>query len=148
MRKFDYVKEEFRKNKELQPLPLRATQGSAGYDFFSPIEIIILPSKVEIIWTDIKAIMNEDEFLQIVPRSGLAIKNDLIIKNTVGIIDSDYANNETNDGNIGITILNAGERPQYIRKGTRVAQGIFLKYLVVSDESISQTRSGGFGSTS
>jgi dUTP pyrophosphatase len=147
MRRFEYVKEEFRKNVELQPLPARATNGSAGYDFFSPVDVIILPSKVEIIWTDIKAIMKIDEFLQVVPRSGLAIKSDLVIKNTIGIIDSDYANNQTNDGNIGINILNIGDRPQYIKKGAKIAQGIFLKYLTIEDESISQVRSGGFGST-
>jgi dUTP pyrophosphatase len=148
MRKFQYVKEEFRRNPELQPLPQRGTSASAGYDFYCPREVTVLAKSTQFIWTDVKAIMPKDEFLQIVPRSSLATQQGLVIKNTIGIIDSDYANNKNNDGNIGICIYNTSLRAQVLKPGDRIAQGIFMKYYTVEEDATEKDRSGGFGSTS
>lgn len=149
IRGFECVVEEMRKGTNEYVLPTRGTSNSAGYDISSPVDVIIEPHSSVLIWTNIKAYMAEDEVLEVYIRSSTAIKRDLILKNTVGIIDSDYYSNESNDGNIGICLYNTTYAPREIKKGERIAQGIFKKYLIAdNDVCLSDTRVGGIGSTS
>lgn len=70
-------------------LPKRATSGSCGYDFFSPFEFILEETNAEIIIpTGIRAIMDNDKFLMIAPRSGLGTKHYIRLANTIAIIDA------------------------------------------------------------
>ena len=148
IRGFEAVVEEMRKGTMDYVLPTRGTSKSAGYDLASPIDVIIEPHSSVLIWTNVKAYMQDDEVLEVYIRSSTAIKRDLILKNTVGIIDSDYYSNESNDGNIGICLYNTTYAPREIKKGERIAQGIFKKYLVADDDvCLNDTRVGGIGST-
>jgi len=150
-RGFELVKKKFLKSynecREVL-LPLRGTKTSAGYDFFLPKEVEILPEAWVLVWTDVKAYMQEDEVLEIYPRSSIAIKKEIRIKNIVGIIDSDYYNNIKNDGNIGLCLWNFGSRTVYIKAGEAIAQGIFKKFLVSENCNSDKERVGGLGSTS
>ena len=67
--------------------------------------------------------------------------------NNVGVIDSDYFENEENDGEIGLLLQNFSEEVVEIKKAERVAQGIFVKYLKTEDDFIEEKRTGGYGST-
>ena len=145
MRKFEFVKDKFKKNSCFSALPKRGTKGSAGYDFYSPISAEVAPGNIVKIWTDVKVLLNETEVLLIVPRSSMGGKWALI--NTIGVIDSDYYGNEKNDGNIGIFLKNISDETLTINQGDRIAQGIFINYLVTDDDDISAERNGGFGST-
>ena len=148
IRGFECVVEEMRKGTMDYVLPTRGTSKSAGYDLASPIDVIIEPHSSVLIWTNVKAYMQDDEVLEVYIRSSTAIKRDLILKNTVGIIDSDYYSNESNDGNIGICLYNTTYAPREIKKGERIAQGIFKKYLVADDDvCLNEIRVGGIGST-
>ena len=89
-RGFEAVVEEMRKGTMDYILPTRGTSRSCGYDLASPIDVVIEPHSSVLIWTNIKAFMQDDEVLEVYIRSSTAIKRDLILKNTVGIIDSDY----------------------------------------------------------
>ena len=91
--------------------------------------------------------MNEDEVFLIFPRSSLAKKKGLTLANNVGVIDSDYFENEENDGEIGLLLQNFSEEVVEIKKAERVAQGIFVKYLKTEDDFIEEKRTGGYGST-
>ena len=71
-------------------LPARATAGSAGYDFYTPVAVTIRPGEIVKIPTGIRAEMNEGWVLAVFPRSSLGFKYRLQLNNTVGIIDSDY----------------------------------------------------------
>ena len=103
IRGFEIVRNEMRKNKEVNiSLPTRGTKSSAGYDFYSPIDTTIKPHEKQVIWTDIKSYMQENEVLMIYVRSSIGIKKGLVLANGTGIIDKDYYNNSDNDGNIGI----------------------------------------------
>jgi dUTP pyrophosphatase len=149
IRGFEFVKGSSRINSidvEIS-LPTRSTAGSAGYDFFSPKRALIEPKQSFLIWTDIKAYMLSDEVLKIYSRSSLAIKKGLIVKNLVGIIDSDYYSNPSNDGNIGICLYNMSETSEIVNVGDRIAQGIFEKYLAADNDTQSNIRNSGFGST-
>jgi len=130
-------------------LPIRKTQYSAGYDIQAAEDVILLPATVTVIVTGLKAYMGSDEYLGIHIRSGLSIKNNLSLLNGQGIIDADYYNNADNEGHIMIAIYNHNAQNILISKGTRIAQGIFYKYLVTdTDENNSfVTRTGGLGST-
>lgn len=151
MRGFYYVKDDFAKNSAKAnaiPLPTRSTSKSAGYDFFSPIQVTLAPNESKLIWTDVKAGMQADEVLKVYIRSSLATKKGLILKNTVGIIDADYFENESNDGNIGIMLWNTSDQIQKIEAGEKIAQGIFERYYIVENEvEVMNNRAGGFGST-
>lgn len=71
----------------------------------------------------------------------------MILANGTGIIDSDYYNNETNEGEIFGSFYNVSPKPYLIRKGDRIMQGIFQPYLLVSNDHSDNQRTGGFGST-
>ena len=147
MRYFETVSDQFRKNPNVEiKLPTRATEHSAGYDFYSPVSVTIQPNEMTMIWTDVKAHMYYDNALIIIPRSSMG-KQPLIISNLVGLIDSDYYNNDSTDGNIGFRLMNLGATPYEIKEGDRIGQGIFIKYGTVKNDNAKGIRSGGFGST-
>lgn len=148
MRKFEIVEDKFiqYENKEII-LPKRGTKNSAGYDFYSPISVVIEPNKSALIWTNIKAKFNHDEVLMLFVRSSMG-KSHIMVANGTGIIDSDYYGNQNNDGNLAFRLINLGENPYVINKNDKIGQGVFLKYLTVDDEQeITANRNGGFGST-
>ena len=129
-------------------LPVRATAGSAGYDFFAPVKVTLQPGETVKIPTGIRVEMEQDWVLKCYPRSGLGFKYRLQLNNTVGIIDSDYfySDNEghifaklTNDTNEGKTLV--------IPAGTGFMQGIFVEYGITFDDDVTNVRNGGLGST-
>lgn len=129
-------------------IPVRADRGSAGYDFFATEDIVLHMGSQVVVWTNIKAYMQEDEVLYIFPRSSMGTKHGVVLANTVGVIDSTYYGNPSNDGNIGICLKNTGTKDIKIKQGDRIAQGVFQKYLVADqDETLNLERSGGFGSS-
>lgn len=148
MRFFEPVKPEFRKHKEVElKAPKRATKTSAGYDFYSPIDVVIQPQTSNLIWTDFKAKMNDNEVLFIVVTSGMG-KKGVMLANTIGVIDSDYYGNESTDGNLGFNLYNYGNEPYVIKAGDKIGQAIFTNFLAVdNEEEITTVRTGGFGST-
>lgn len=146
MRHFEVVKDEHRKNDIEIKLPIRATKNSIAYDFYSPVERTILPHASVMFWTDVKAIFNSDEALLINVRSSMG-KQPIMIANTQGWIESDYANNPDNDGNIGFRLFNLGDTPYEIHIGDRIGQGMFIKYLITDDDDANAERKSGFGST-
>ncbi|MBO0443883.1 dUTP diphosphatase [Vagococcus fluvialis] len=156
-------------------LPERATKHAAGYDFEAANDVVI-PSifksgiatalkvalnkeealldeellkqvKPTLVGTGVKAYMGDDEFLQLCNRSSNPLKNFLLLGNGVGIIDSDYYNNENNEGHIMFQFINFGLKDLTIKKGERIGQGIFLPFLKADGDESEKTRTGGFGSS-
>ena len=128
------------------PLPKRATSGSAGYDFYSPVEILLKPGESCRIPTGIRCQIDEGYVLQLYPRSSFGFKYQMRLLNTVGIIDSDYYNAD-NEGHIIVGIVNDGNKDLPIRKGERFVQGVFYRYYLAEEEESRKERHGGFGST-
>lgn len=129
-------------------LPKRATAGSAGYDFYAPIDIELKPGETIKIPTGIRAQMEDGWVLKLYPRSGLGFKYRLQLNNTVGIIDSDYYFSD-NEGHIFAKITNDTNegREVLIPQGDGFMQGIFLEYGITVDDDSTGIRNGGFGST-
>lgn len=129
-------------------LPKRATVGSAGYDFYTPIDFTLKPNETIKIPTGIRVEINDGWFLALFPRSGLGFKYRLQLNNTVGIIDSDYFNSD-NEGHIFIKLTNDSNEGKTVelKAGQGFGQGIFIQYGIVEGDDTAEIRNGGFGST-
>lgn len=156
MRKFEKIsweqwKKDIGDDKEVyekHELPKRETKYSAGYDFRSPIDFVLHPKETLKIPTGIKIAMNEGEMLMLLVRSSMGIKWNVRMCNQIGIFEKDYYNNETNEGHAWLKLENHGNLDYVVKKGDRIAQGIFTKFLTIdNEEKIDSIRTGGIGST-
>lgn len=129
-------------------MPVRATAGSAGYDFFLPEAICIPAGKTMLIPTGIRAQMPVGWVLFICPRSGLGFKFRFQLDNTIGIIDEDYYDS-SNEGHIITKLTNDSREGKELRleAGKAFIQGVFLPYGITADDNADGKRKGGFGST-
>lgn len=129
-------------------IPKRATKGSAGYDFYSPIPFKLSPGETIKIPTGIRVEIDENWVLTCYPRSGLGFKFRLQLNNTVGIIDSDYFYSD-NEGHIFSKITNDSNEGKVLEISENMGfmQGIFLEYGITVDDDAREIRNGGFGST-
>jgi len=129
-------------------IPSRSTKNSAGYDFKAIQDFTIKPNEIKKIPTGIKACMNNDEVLLLIVRSSMGFKYNIRMCNQVGVIDSDYYNNASNEGHMWVSLKNEGDKEYTVKVGEAFVQGIFTKFLAVdNEEEINNKRSGGFGST-
>lgn len=148
MRKFEKVK----RVKDLEfNMPVRKTKYSAGYDI-ECIETITIPpyklgDKPILVPTGLKVYMENDEYFMLINRSSNPKKKNLVIPNSVGIIDADFVDNPENEGEFAFTFYNLGTEPVTIEKGYALGQGIFCKYYITDDDNAIGERIGGFGST-
>lgn len=131
-------------------LPCRATVRSAGYDFFSPISFKLKPGQTIKVPTFTKAQLSHGRVLMLYPRSSYGFKYRMQLDNTVGVVDGDYYNNESNEGHIFIKITNDSKtgKTLEVNVGDAFAQGIIMEYDLVDDDNVTAIRTGGIGSTS
>lgn len=126
-------------------LPVRATSGSAGYDFHMPYNAAFRTGTSMTVPTGIRVKIEPGWMLALFPRSGLGFKHGMRLKNTIGIIDSDYYG-AANEGHIMAKIdvdLNF-----VCNEGERFMQGVFIPYgVATNDNPATNERVGGFGST-
>lgn len=132
-------------------LPIRSTKNSAGYDIEAAEDTVIpafkLGQKPVLVKTGLKAYMQSDEVLILANRSSNPGKKGLILANSIGVVDSDYYGNPDNDGHIMFAFFNFKDEDIEIKKGERIGQGMFQKYLVTDNDVAEGERTGGFGST-
>jgi len=146
---FEQFKEDVMDDRELYDsyeLPKRGSKNSCGYDFIAINDIILHPNDIIKIPSGYKAKFMEDEVLLLVVRSSMGFKYNVRMCNQVGVIDSDYYNNSSNEGHMWVALQNEGDKDYVIKKGEAYCQGIFLKYLTTGDE-VDNIRNGGIGST-
>jgi dUTP pyrophosphatase len=128
----------------LAKVPTRGSEYSAGYDLYSTEELDIFPNERKLIKTDISLDIPNGLYCRIAPRSGLAFKNGLDV--LAGVIDEDFS------GNIGVILINHGDKTFHINVGDRIAQIIFENYTPVTFNIIKESKNtnrgtNGFGST-
>ena len=137
--------------KRLHPdakLPTRATDGSAGADFYS-VEAVTLQSNTPILVRTGWAIALPRGFaLLVIPRSGFAYKENLTVANSPGLIDSDYR------GELMVMMFNRQPEPFFIGAGERIAQSLIIReytssfrFVEVQELPTTARGEGGFGST-
>lgn len=129
-------------------IPEYKTSGSSGLDLEAYIEedITLGPNEIKLIPTGISVAVPNDFEIQIRPRSGLALKNNITVLNTPGTIDADYR------GEIKIILINLGKSEFVIKKGDRIAQMVVCPIVKIEFENVENLPetvrgSGGFGST-
>ena len=131
-------------------IPVRKTRGSAAYDIEAAEDIIIpvyKPGvKPTLIPTGLKAYCQSDEWYMLANRSS-GPKKGFVMANSIGIIDSDYYENETNDGHFYFQYFNLSDHDIEVKKGDVIGQVIFQKFLIADDDNATSIRTGGFGST-
>lgn len=129
-------------------LPAYATAGAAGMDLLAAVvvDVTIAPGARALIPTGLAVALPPGHELQVRPRSGLALKQGIMLANSPGTIDQDYR------GEIGIIMLNAGGADFVVTRGMRIAQAVLAPVLRVHwDEATilddTARGNGGFGST-
>lgn len=128
-------------------LPERATENSAGYDFFAPEDVVLLAKTLTRVMTGVKCELNPFMFLLLANRSSNPSKKGLFLANGVGIVDADYYNNPNNEGEIGFEFYNFSDKDVEIKKGEKIGQGIITVCERTEDDNATGSRIGGFGST-
>lgn len=128
-------------------LPERSTSNSAGYDFFVPVDTVCKSHEITMVKTGVKAYFPDNEVLYLFNRSSNPKKKGLIILNGVGVVDSDYADNPDNDGEIAGLFYNMRDEDVILKAGEKMMQGVFMEFKVTDDDNATGERSGGFGST-
>lgn len=130
------------------PLPTYGSDQAAGLDLHAANEedIVLKNGERILVPTGYAIALPLGHEAQVRPRSGLAIKNGLLVLNSPGTIDSDYR------GEIKIILANFGGEPFTITRGMRIAQMVVTKHdritwAEVADLSDSARGAGGFGST-
>ena len=129
-------------------LPTYATVGSAGMDLRAAIDnnVVLNPSERVLIPTGIKIALPKNFVADVRSRSGLALKNGIVVLNAPGTIDSDFR------GEIGVILVNLGSDSFVIERGMRIAQLVILPYSRVDLEVVQELEDtdrscGGYGST-
>ena len=138
------VKEDEKLYNEIK-MPERDSNATAGYDIYLLDDIELKPGEIMKLPTGLKAFFEKDEVLLIVVRSSMGFKRNVRLCNQVGVIDSDYYNNNVNEGHIWIRIQNEGDITVELHKGDAVVQGIFMKYLTTnSDKTLGLERGSDY----
>ena len=103
--------------------------------------------KPTLVPTGVKCYLDKGTYLELSVRSSTPLKYWLVLANSVGIIDADYADNPDNEGEIFFQIINFGPVPIILHKGDIIGQGIIKKFETTSDDAAKGERLGGLGST-
>ena len=105
-------------------------------------------TKPTLVSTGVKCYLEEGYYLELSVRSSTPLKYWIVLANSVGIIDADYADNPDNEGEIFFQVINLSPFPIQLCKGDIIGQGIIKRYEVTDDDNAVGERTGGFGSTS
>ena len=131
-------------------LPAYASEDASGMDLLAALpageEVVLAPGSRALIATGLALELPKGFEAQIRPRSGLALKDGVTVLNSPGTIDADYR------GEIGVILVNFGDKPFVVRRGARIAQLVVCSVeraaLISSERLTSSVRgSNGFGST-
>lgn len=130
------------------PLPCYATDGAAGMDLLAAVAepVTVASGQRVLIPTGLAIALPPGYELQVRPRSGLALRNGIVLPNSPGTIDEDYR------GEIQVIVLNTGNEPFRIERGTRIAQAVLAPVVravwqETEDLDVTARNAGGFGST-
>lgn len=98
--------------------------------------------------TGVKIYCEPNEYFAVKSRSSYPLKYMLLVANSEGVVDSDYADNPKNEGEIFVQILNLAPFDVFIPKGTAIAQGMFISTVPAENGKVKDAqRQGGHGST-
>jgi dUTP pyrophosphatase len=128
------------------PLPSYATELAAGLDLRADVALTLAPGARALVPTGLAIAIPAGYEGQVRPRSGLALREGVTCLNSPGTIDADYR------GEVGVILINLGEKPVQIGRGDRIAQLVIapvVRAALTETAELPQTRrsAGGFGHT-
>ena len=142
------VRIEFQKLDPKARPPLRATEGSSGFDLHACLDqaVVLEPGRIALIPTGLAVGIPPGYEGQVRARSGLALKHGIMVPNGPGTIDSDYR------GPLGVILANLGEAPFTVNHGDRVAQFVVAsvpraEWVETAELEGTVRAEGGFGHT-
>lgn len=133
-----------KKLSENATIPTKGSSGAAGFDLYSCEDYTLKPLERKLFKTGLQMKIPENMYGRIAPRSGLAYKDGLDC--LAGVIDSDFL------GDVGVILINFGDKDKTINKGDRIAQIIFeycpdMMFEVVDNIEKTERNEGGWGSS-
>ena len=127
-------------------LPAYESEGASAMDVRAAVQeqVVLNPGEVKLIPTGLAVSVPYGYEAQIRPRSGLALRHGIGMANSPGTIDSDYR------GEIGLIMINWGQKPFPIKRGDRIAQMLITRVyraemVEVADLDQTSRGDGGFG---
>lgn len=129
-----------------RPPPAYQTPGASGFDLQADEYVLLSPGDRKLVSTGLKVAIPPGYELQIRSRSGMALKQGLIVLNEPGTVDADYR------GEVKVMLYNASDRSQGVAPGERIAQGVVCPVVQARFHDVEELPStergeGGFGST-
>lgn len=129
------------------PMPVYETAGSVGFDILCREDVTILPKKIGLIKSNLIVKVPEGYMLVIALRSSTPKKKSLLKPHGVGIVDNDYCGE---GDEILVQVYNFSDEPVKLKRGEKIAQGVFVKTERATWEEVDKMRwptRGGIGST-
>jgi dUTP pyrophosphatase len=129
------------------PLPRYESDGAAAFDLAAAEDTVVNPGGVALVPTGLVVEVPKGMFLGIFARSSTPLKRGLMVANGVGVVDPDYCGPSDE---IKIAVMNFTDAPVAVRRGDRIAQGIFLAAPRIAweeTETLREESRGGFGRT-
>ena len=135
-------------NKSGNDLPEYKTPQSAGMDLRANIDeaVTLEPLSRRLVKTGLFIALPEGYEAQIRPRSGLALKHGITVRNTPGTVDADYR------GEIMVLLINLSNTSFMINPGDRIAQMVIARheqaeFTLVDELDDTERGEGGMGHT-
>ncbi|MCK9185959.1 dUTP diphosphatase [Candidatus Gracilibacteria bacterium] len=129
------------------PLPIYETDGSVGFDILAREDVLVAPKEMAMVPSNLIVEVPEKYMLVVASRSSTPSKKGISPPHGFGIIDHDYCGEKDE---IKVLVYNFKETPVEIKRGEKIAQGVFVRIdkfeWQESDEIFKESR-GGFGST-
>jgi dUTP pyrophosphatase len=136
--------------KRLRPdvlLPVYHTPESAGFDLAASEDVTVQPGEVKLVPTGLVIEVPPGHFLGVFARSSTPLKRGLMVANGVGVVDPDYSGPADE---VKIEVVNFTQKAVELKKGDRIAQGIFVPCRQVEWSEVGEIKAnsrGGFGAT-
>lgn len=128
-------------------LPIYETNGSVGFDLLAREDVVIEAGEIALVPANVIIETPEGWMLIIVPRSSTPKRKCLAFPHSIGIIDNDFCGEEDE---LLLQVLNFSKEKSFVRRGEKIAQGIFVKVEKViwqEKEQMDEKSRGGYGST-
>ncbi len=129
------------------PLPKYETDGSVGFDLLCRESAEIAPHSIVLIPANVIVETPPGYMLMVCLRSSTPRKFGLMMAQGVGIVDNDYCGEEDE---LKIQVYNFTDEPVTVERGSRIAQGVFVRVDTAEWHEVDQMSAssrGGFGST-
>jgi len=129
--------------------PFYNYDGDSGFDLYSTEEVVLPPFGRALVSTGLAFEIKDGYEIQVRSKSGLALKQGLMVLNSPGTVDNSYT------GEVKVILFNVNNHEFVVNKGMKIAQAVLTSVVngkwvnLVNKKEINKTDRAdkGFGST-